>query len=425
MKAWKNKMGMLSVVMAAVTLAGGMSASAEEKKSLEVEVLYVGDALDAFRTIVSDFSEKSGVEVDLIAPGSDYETVMKTRMGSGDMPDVFVTHGWSLARYKEYLLSVNDEAWFDTIGDSVKGVVEDEDGQVYVLPVTQLINGITYNKDVLEKAGVDSSAIRTVEDFKAACEKIRESGVTPLFLGAKDDWTSASLLNIFCPAYYSAEGSNYYAAEQLKDGSFNWNEEGKYVFEDLLQMLQNGYFNEDLITADEPQAYEALATGNCAFQFGGVFVDQIQKYNPDANIGALPIPSTSEEGKSQYAIGEGSAFGIWKDSDALDEAKEFLAYLAEPEVANQISDLDGQIPALNTMDTAENKTYTAFADSEEAFADDLDYDNLFDREYLPSGMWSVLTDSVMELVMDQTENGVTTAADTMQTNYVEKMEIVQ
>lgn len=430
MKKWKSGMSITAAAILAVTALFGCAKdntqeqeSNSSKSKLEVEVLYTAEGLDTFREIVDEFARNNDVEVELIAPGSDYETVMKTRMASGDMPDVFVTHGWSIARYKEYLLNLNDQPWFDNISDSIKDVVTDTEGESYVLPVTQLINGITYNKDVLTKAGVDSTSIRTMDDFMAACEKIKASGVTPFYIGAKDDWTTASLLGIFSPAYYTAEGCKYPSADRLKEGTFDWEKEGRYFFADMLTMIEKGYFNEDLITADEPQAFEALATGNCAFQFGGVHIEQILKYKPDAAIGSMPVPSTSEEGKSQYAIGEGSAFGIWKDSEQVDMAKDFLAYLAEPEVANKIAVLDNQIPALKDMDTAEHTTYNAFAESEQSFEGDIDYDNLFDREYLPSGMWSVLSDSMMELFTDPTEAGVDKAAANMQTNYIEKMDV--
>lgn len=320
---------------------------------LELEVGYTDEALEKFRGIIDDFTEETGIEVEMITPGSDYETVMKTRMASGDMPDVFVTHGWSIGRYKEYLLELNDQPWYENVSDSIKGVIEDEEGKIYVLCVSQGINGMEYNADVLEKAGVDPLSIRTMEDFKEACEKVRAIGVTPIFLGGKDYWTSATLMGNIAPSYYTAEGCAYPMGDKLKDGSFNWETDGLAYFNDLKDMINAGCFNENFSTADEVQGFEALANGECAFLIGGLALERISSYNSEANIEVMPLPSTTEEGKSQYLIGEGSAFGIWKDSEYIDEAKQLLEYLAEPETAKRILEVDEQIPALDNVDAAQ------------------------------------------------------------------------
>lgn len=426
-KQWGNLVlsGMLAVGI--VSSLGNMTVMADEAegKVLEVEVGYSGEALDNFRLIMDDFTEQTGIAVELVTPGSDYETVMKTRMASGDMPDVFTTHGWSIARYKEYLLELNDQPWFENVSDSIKGVISDEDGKIYVLCVSQAINGIEYNRDVLEKAGIDPISIHTMEDFEDACAKVREIGIDPIFLGGKDYWTSASLMENFAPAFYTAEGCAYPMGEQLKDGSFNWETDGMYYFESLKNMVNNGYFNENFVTADEVQGFEALANGNCAFLVGGVALDRIRSYNEEANIGVMPAPATTENGKSEYLVGEGSAFGIWKDSEYIEEAKQMLEYLAQSEVAERVLVVDEQLPSLNNIDMVDNQTYEAFTQSEEAFAGTICYDNLFDREYLPSGMWSVMSDCVMEVLMDPSDEGVQSAVENMQENYVEKLEAAE
>lgn len=412
----------------ASALAAGMlfsfSARAEDV-TLEMEIGYTDNALEQFKGIIDDFTAESGIGVELVTPGSDYETVMKTRMASGDMPDVFITHGWSIGRYKEYLLALNDQEWYQNEGTSIRSVIEDEEGNGYVLCVSQGVNGIEYNADVLAEAEVDPIEIKTMDDFMAACEKIKGIGVDPMFVGGKDYWTIATLMDDFAPVYFTSEGCAYPSTEALKDGSFDWESDGLVYFNVIKDMVNNGYFNEDFITADENQGFEALASGKCAFLTGGLSLSRIKSYNQEANISVMPIPATSEGGKSQYQVGEGSAFGIWKDSEYTEEAKQLLAFLAKPETAARILTLDEQLPALMDTEVADNITYVSFKESEDAYEGNICYDNLFDREYLPSGMWSVLSDAMMEVLMDPTDAGVETAAKLMQENYVEKMEAAE
>ena len=187
----------------------GASDQASGEQTLEVEVIYTGEPLEQFRRIMDDFTLQTGIGIELVTPGSDYEAVMKTRMASGEMPDVFVTHGWSIARYKEYLTPLTDEAWYGKIDESILSVISDDNEDIYVLPITQEFNGIVYNKTVLEKAGVKAEEIRTMEDFKAACEMVKNSGVDPIHIGGKDTWTAAVLYNAMAPAFYTAEGCRY------------------------------------------------------------------------------------------------------------------------------------------------------------------------------------------------------------------------
>ncbi len=386
--------------------------------TLEVEVIYTGDPLEQFRGVLDDFTSQTGIGIELITPGSDYESVMKTRMASGDMPDVFVTHGWSLIRYKEYLTPLTDEEWYEKIDDAILPVISDDGGDIYVLPVTQQVNGIVYNKNVLENAGVDPADIRTMDNFMEACEKIKASGVTPFFVGGKDTWTAATVYNAFSPAYYTTEGCIYPSGDALKDGSFDWDTYGSCVLEQIAQMVQEGYMNTDLVTADNAATMTALGNDNCGFSTE-VEIAKVLNVAPEAQLGIMPIPCTTEEGKSQYMIGEGSCFGIWKDTENMDAAREFLNYLSQPEVANRIMSLDGGLPALEGMD-ASNVTYQAFLDSQTTFEGDIFYDNLFDREYLPNGMYNAQMDAVIEVFMDPSETGVEAGLEILKSTFEDK-----
>lgn len=392
--------------------------TSDKDVTLEVEVIYTGDPLEQFRTVLEDFTEETGIEIELITPGSDYESVMKTRMASGDMPDVFVTHGWSLIRYKEYLASLTEEEWTGKIDETIKSVISDDDGDLYVLPVTQQVNGIVYNKNVLENAGVKPEDIRTMDDLMDTCEKIKDTGVTPFFVGGKDTWTAATVYNAFSPAYYTTEGSLYDCGEDLKDGSFDWDEYGSCVLEQIAEMVSSGYMNKDLVTADDAATMTALGKGEAGFATE-VEIAKVLNIVPEAELGIMPIPCTTEEGKSQYMIGEGSCFGIWKDTEYMDAAKEFLTYLSKPEIADRIMDLDGGLPALEGMNTS-NVTYQEFLDSQKTFDGDIFYDNLFDREYLPNGMYNAQMDSVIEVFVDPSEEGVEAGLEVLKSTYEDK-----
>ena len=63
-----------------------------------------GPQVEAMQAAVKNFEAETGYTVDFSAPGDTYEELMKTKMAADDMPDVFDTHGWSVARYSSYLM---------------------------------------------------------------------------------------------------------------------------------------------------------------------------------------------------------------------------------------------------------------------------------------------------------------------------------
>ncbi len=139
---------------------------------LEVETGLTGERLDGLQALMNQFTEESGIGIELISPGDDYENVMKTRMASGDLPDLWETHGWSTTRYAEYLTPLNDEPWLSKVKESIKKTVTDPEGNVYTAPLSIDPASICYNREIFEEAGVDATTIRTWADFEAACDKI-------------------------------------------------------------------------------------------------------------------------------------------------------------------------------------------------------------------------------------------------------------
>ena len=396
------------------------SEKAESGKGLEIAYNLTPEDFAVFENIFKDFTEETGIDVTIYNGGDDYESAMKTRMSSGDLPDMWVTHGWSLIRYSEYMMDLSSEAWTDKIDAGLKDVITNENGELFILPITQAVAAIMYNKDILTEAGVDASSIRTWDDFNAACQAIADkTEAAPIEICLGDGFDSYSLEAIW-PTLYSNDDVKENMAEDLKDGSFDWSKDGKDGLQMLTDWHKAGYFNDDYVSGQKDDICKAMANGEGAFAlYSTEMIPSILAYNENANIGILPVPATEESGKSYFGTGEGnfSCFGIWKDTEYEDECKQLLEYLAKPEVAVQIVKIDGGIPALTDIQLAETDdaayTTNAFKEAQTLFEGDLTYDNFFDREYLPSGMWSVMADAVSTLLADGDPEGSMEEAVTM------------
>ncbi|MBE7721954.1 MAG: carbohydrate ABC transporter substrate-binding protein, partial [Lacrimispora celerecrescens] len=104
---------------------------------------------DAIQDVCRQFTEETGIGVEAVMPGSNFSDIMKTRMASNQLPDVWTTHGWAVARYAEYLSPLNDFSFASHISPSIKEQITDEEGTLYTLPIDMDLTGMIYNENVL------------------------------------------------------------------------------------------------------------------------------------------------------------------------------------------------------------------------------------------------------------------------------------
>lgn len=402
---------------AAASAEQGDAAAAGDEKGKNVTITFstnvVGNKAEALRAACEAFEEETGYTVDFQAPGESYEELMKTKMSANELPDVFTTHGWSVARYSDYLMPVNDLEWAADISDQIRPVITDKDGNMFVLPVDMDIAGIVCNMTVLEEAGVKPDDIKTWDDFAAACDKIKAAGKTPIHLGGKDNWTIGQYFDWAAPSFYITNESKSHA-DELKSGTFD-----TAVWEEVSGMLADwvaaGYFNEDVLTADYNSDIQALAQAQAAFGFygNGGIVDTLG-VNPDADMGLIPVPAADAADEPSLISGEDIAVGVWKDSKVKEEATELLNYLARPEVLKGLAEAAGNKAGLNGVSADVGKIgeyYDKYAD--------VDAFPYFDREYLPSGMWDVMCSTGAD-ILAQKDGAVENAAKTMEQNFNDK-----
>lgn len=403
------------------------SSSAEsgsaEGVTIEYAVNYQQDnQASVMEEILADFEAETGIHVELTLDGPDHESVMKTRMASGDFPDLWNTHGWSVARYKEFLTPLNDQPWFGDIDDSVKGAVADEEGNIYVLPMGEGTNGIIYNKDVLEANGIDATQLLTVDDFTEALATLKAAGITPMVISNSDKTNNAHFLDSYLASYLTCSDLDTNYDEQLLDGTFDW-ENSRPAWEQMAEWQQSGYWNVDALSSARDSNFAAVASGEAAFMFfTSDGINAMRDLNPDVNLGVMPMPATKEGGLMTWGVSEGnySCIGVWKDTEHMDACLTFLSYLAQPEVAKRILvEIEGGIPAMTTIDIDGSYSIDTIREGQAAFAGKVEYVTYFDQKYLPSGMWGILKEAASAFFEGEggTEQNVNNAIEVMQTNY--------
>lgn len=388
---------------------GSQAAAAELSGELEIVTNADEQTFNAVNGIFEKFMEENpGVKISYTTQGSDYEQLMKARMASNDLPDIFATHGWSVARYSEYLRPLNDQPWAGTVEESFKRNIENADGQIFVLPLNMDQGGLMYNKTLLAELGIEIP--KTWDEFMAACQLAKDKGYTGVFIAGKDSRQPANLMDIAATTFLASCEDKGYTA-QLADGSFDWNN-WTPVSQLLMDLKAKGYLNVDCVTCDPVDAAPRMAENNILFLMSSSpdLIGQAQEINPEAKYGMAPIPALNDSYEPAFCGGEREAYGIWKDTENEALCLALLDYMAKPENVKIVCEASGKRPAIQNV----SPDLGSVAEDYATYADTAIYP-FFDRVYLPNGMWSTMKTIGSALIGE--EMTVEESVQTMQADY--------
>lgn len=151
---------------------------------------------DIVEEIISDFEkENSGVKIDVeILSNEQYKDKLKVLSTSKELPDVGMT--WAAGFLEPYvsgdMFAPLDDLIKDELSDTfVPGTAEAYalDGVTYGLPLELNIATIYYNKAMFDEQNLEVPT--TLEDLQNVIKVFNESGIQPIALGNKDQWTGS------------------------------------------------------------------------------------------------------------------------------------------------------------------------------------------------------------------------------------------
>lgn len=206
-------------------MAGLMAASLpvyageEEKVVLNVINYHVGTdyAADYYTYLFEEFQKtEEGKNVEFqfeeIPTTDAYNQKIKLLISSGDLPDIVFNGGNNITELAAKSGKVADltpyfeeDAEWKALFDETSLEFNTVDGKIYGVPVSKEISYIYYNKELFEQAGIEAPevAYASWDEFFAACDKLKEAGITPLGMDSAD---SGWLTNLWMSALIGTNG---------------------------------------------------------------------------------------------------------------------------------------------------------------------------------------------------------------------------
>ena len=277
---------------------------------------------DLHPEVTFDIEERPG--------GAEGDNVVKTRLATGEMNDVFFYNAGSLLQAlnpAQSVLDLTDDPMLDDVAEEFVSTVTHDD-RVYGVPVgTSFGGGVLYNRQIYEDQGLEIP--RTWDEFAQNNDRLLDAGITPLGASFGTTWTSQLL--VLADFYNVAQAEPSFAEDYTAN-------EAKYAttpaaltsFERLEEAYDSGWWNDDYGAATYEDALQMMIDGEVAqYPMLTVALPALAELDAEAarNIGifAQPGPDADTNGMTLWMP---LAASVAADTEHPDEAREFLAFIA-------------------------------------------------------------------------------------------------
>ena len=279
------------------------------------------------------------VEVESEGGGVDLQSKLKQYYQADNMPDIFVFEGApDLANWTGMVVDMADQAW---VADTDAAYVNDA-GEVVGFPYTTEAIGLAYNKNILEKAGIDPASITGPDSMKAAFETLDgmkdELGITAVIGYCAEAsslyWsTGQHVFGNYLDAGLDRDDTTYF--DMMMDGG-KLDMDRFTAFAEMIALFNQYSDPSLLVSGTYDQQVQGFAAGKYAFVTQGSWIGAsmtsayADDYASAGNFECGYVPYAFIEGIDTILTNAPSHWAVYKDGN-VSEAEEFLNWLAGPD----------------------------------------------------------------------------------------------
>jgi multiple sugar transport system substrate-binding protein len=309
----------------------------------------------AFQELIDGFKEANpDVEVQWnVFDHEGYKTSIRNFL-TADAPDIAAWYaGNRMAPYVDAgLFEDVSDVWADNgLDESLKSTASSMtmDGKKWGVPYTYYQWGIYYRKDIFADNGIEPPT--TWDAFLAACATLKDAGIAPIAIGTKALWPTGGWFD-----YLDLRVNGYEFHMELTAGQVPYTDERvKAVFATWAELLEPGYFVDNHAALDWQDALPLLVQGQAAMYLIGNFaVAPLREAGlTDDQLGFMQFPEITP-GVPMAEDAPTDTLHIPANAKNKEDARTFLAYLAQPDVQTKINATLGQLPVNNESEVPED-----------------------------------------------------------------------
>jgi len=285
------------------------------------------------------------IDIEQRPGGADGDNLIKTKLATGDMSDVFNYNSGSLFQEinpTQNLVDLSNEPWQADVLPSFKQVVTATDGSVRGAPFGAAMGGgVLYNIPMFKELGL--TVPKTWDEFMANNEKIKAAGKVPVIQTFGDTWTS----QLFVLSDYfnvAAAVPNFAADYTANKAKYASTPAAMAGFQHQADVFKAGYLNADFAAAKFEDGVKDVATGKGAqYPMLTFAVSTVQTLAPEIlkDVGFFATPGT-DAAKNGVTVWEPAGLYIpASNKDHLDAAKKFVAFVVSKQGCDSLNKAGG------------------------------------------------------------------------------------
>ena len=340
-----------ALVMTIIAL-GSVALHAQDNVTLTY-IASQGWVFDAEQALGQKFEEQTGIHIDYqIIPSDQYFTVLKTKLNSGEGPDIFGGQSGVSDLVVQYdveknAVDLSDEPWAK-LEDPLVAAQSTVNGKLYGLTLwatTATTWVVNYNTTIFDEHGL--SVPTTYDELKAACQTLLDAGIQPIYEPFSDGWHHVLWFPELGPRYEQVTPG--LAAElNANKASFADNPTMLTVLQQFNELYDMGCMGQNALSDTYSDATKALASGQVAMIVANLtFPQQLESDYPDVKadtFGQFVIPLADNQVLNINPAGP-TKF-IYSGSPHIDEAKQYFDFLTQPENLQYMID---NTPSMQTL----------------------------------------------------------------------------
>lgn len=303
--------------------SGGDSKDADGKKEVVIWDYFETDAQkEMMEDLIKKFNDKQDdyTAKHVYVPFADYQKQLTLGMSSGDLPDLVIMDGTSMASFisMDLLADVSESGikWDDYMDGPMESTMLD--GKHYGIPFAANTTALYYNKDLFDKAGIDYPTPDTTwEEFQKIAKDLTKDGITG-FGNAGVNTDEGTFQNL--QWIYTAGGSYKEPAK------------GEKAFALMQDMIKDGSWSKESVNWTQSDVNNNFKAGNLAMQQNGPWqLPNLAADSPELNFGVTSLPRFDASAEQATSILGGENMGVVK-KDTTDGAEAFMKFYDEDEV---------------------------------------------------------------------------------------------
>ncbi len=302
----------------------------------------------AFQELIDGFKEAHpDVEVEWnLFDHEGYKTSIRNFL-TADAPDIAAWYaGNRMAPYVDAgLFEDVSDVWADNgLDETLKSAAASMtmDDKKWGVPYTYYQWGIYFRKDLFADHGIEVPS--NWEELVAISAALQEKGIKPFTIGTKALWPTGGWFD-----YLNLRVNGYEFHMELTGGEVPYTDDRvKAVFEKWAELIEPGYFIDNHAALDWQEAMALFVQGEAAMYLMGNFSVATMKDGglTDDQIGFMQFPEITP-GIPMAEDAPTDTLHIPANAKNKEDAKKFLAYLADAEVQSKINATLGQLPVNN------------------------------------------------------------------------------